>query len=167
MEEKTQVDKWLIKLKNNKLIASVVVIFIISLAALSWGNEFLDFKQNFSNDKTTEDSIIAVKDTKVEVSKKNKNEKIKENTKKVTHLNLNSVSKISGRLLDKGGNSISKGVIIGEQGEKVITDENGFFELEIKKRPQQIKVKILFSKEGVGKKERYVGVNQTNIVLKL
>lgn len=169
MEEKTQVDKWLHILKNNKIIAVIVIVFLISLASLKWGNEFLKFKTNYSSEKEVINSETAK-------NKSNQQEKYKptETTKKTEENNIKDTKLkptytaiISGRLIDSKGTGIFQGVITSEDGKKVLTDENGYFKLEFEKRPQQLKVKILYKKEGFGNKERYVGVNQKNIILRL
>lgn len=169
MEKNTQVDKWTNRLKNNKIVAIIILIFLISTALMKWMNEYSTFKNNFSDNTKTEANIVDSTDNEDVINDDSSRFEKKTIQKGGTKIEKTSpeLSTISGRLIDENGAGINGGTIVTENGEQALSNENGFFELKIKLRPEQLKVKISYSKEGAGQKEKYVGTNQKNIVLKL
>lgn len=174
-KQKTLLDKWVSNLKNNKLIAVGMIVFIVSGSLWQWGNNFFEFIANFNSPgeveivKENSDSIYSESDVRNNLIKEtnvNKNEETL-SEKKDSNENETNVSTIQGRLVDERGNGISDGIIILDSKIETRTDSRGYFTLSFVTRKNQVKVKVLYTKENFGTKERYVGVDQRNIILKL
>lgn len=153
----TKYDKSIRFLKNNPLVISLLLFFSVTIAISQFIEAGKAIREAFSRQeipKTQEDTI-----------QKDKVEKAISNPS-VRHLN-EIHSTISGRLIDKDGNGIAEGIIQTENGEKSLTDESGYFEIKIHKRDGQLKVKLHYRKNGYLARERYIGVEQHNIILEL
>jgi len=158
-EKTNKLEDLLSYIKNLPGIAQVIVVFMVATAVFGLLNEFSDFRDNYFDEEIHEDST---KFTQEDNESKRVSPSIKplpteQGAKKVYN------SSIAGRLIDANREGIENRVIETESGDRVVTNINGYFELAFTKRPSQVKVRIMYKKEGLGGKERYVGVNQKNL----
>lgn len=153
----TKYDKTVKSLKNNRIVIVLLLLVSITVALSQFIEAGKSIKETFLSKE-----ILAIKEDTLQ------NDRVAEPIKSQSIHQLREVqSIISGRLIDKYGNGLPSGVIQTEDGEKTLTDESGYFEIKIRRRDQQLKIKLNYRKEGFASKERYVGIEQTNIILEL